>query len=96
MNPQFDGTGYLLTASVAAVGGYAVAAMRYAPRIAELAQRVDSAERGLHGQGQAIDELSEALRSLLGALEGNGRTATREQAVSAARRALVRRSGDGG
>jgi hypothetical protein len=37
LDSDFSGTGYFLTASVAAIGGYAVASMRYASRIAELA-----------------------------------------------------------
>jgi hypothetical protein len=88
---NFDGAGYLLTASVAAVGGYAVATFRYAPRLAALAQRVEVAETSLFGQGREIHELSRALRSLLSELEGNGSGRAGTNAILAARDALSRR-----
>jgi hypothetical protein len=90
LDSDLHGTGYLLTASVAAVGGYAVASMRYAPRIAELAQRVDLAERSLFGQGQAIHELSDALHRLLGELDGSKAGTSQNEAIAAARWALSR------
>jgi hypothetical protein len=91
LDPDFHGTGYFLTASVAALGGYAVASMRYAPRIAELAQRVEMTERSLTGPGEAIDELSEALRSLLGELDSTSASPSQREAISAARWTLARR-----
>lgn len=90
MDSDFSGTGYFLTASVAAIGGYAVASMRYAPRIAELAQRVESTERSLSGQGQAIDELSEALHSLLGEFDSSATSPSQQEAIAAARWLLAR------
>ena len=91
MDSDFGGTGYFLTASVAAIGGYAVASMRYAPRIAELAQRVDLTERSLSGQGRALDELSEALQSLLAEFDKTGASASQQEAIAAARWLLARR-----
>ena len=91
LDSNLQGTSYLLTASVAAVGGYAFASMRYAPRIAELAQRVEMAERSLFGHGQAIHELSDALRSLLFELGGGAASASQREAIAAAQWALARR-----
>ncbi|MGE3692917.1 MAG: hypothetical protein AB7F98_16200 [Novosphingobium sp.] len=90
MDPGFAGTGYLLTASAAALGGYAVASMRYAPRLADLAGRVALAEQDLRGQGEALLELSEALRSLLHSLDREADPAARIEAMAAAHRALTR------
>lgn len=89
MAPEVQGTGFLLTASVAAWGGYAMARMRYAPRIAQLASRVDLAEHNLCGQGAAILELSEALRSLLRSLEAGVDPVARIEAIAAAHRTLT-------
>ena len=89
VEPGLGGTGYLLTASVAAWGGYAFASMRYAPRIAQLAGRVDLAERDLLGHSAAILELSEALRSLLRSLDSGADPSVRIEAVAAAHRALT-------
>ncbi len=91
LDGDLNGTGYLLTASVAAAGGYAIAAMRYAPQIAQLAERIESTERSLSGQGQAIDELSDALRSLVTAFDGSKSNATQREAITAAQWALTRR-----
>jgi hypothetical protein len=91
LGSEFGATGYLLTASLAAVGGYALASMRYAPQMAELAQRVEVAEHSLFGQGQAIHELSEALRSLLTELEEGARSEKQRNAIAAAQWALSRR-----
>jgi hypothetical protein len=83
-------TGYLLTSSVAAIGGYAFASMRYAPRIAQLAGRIALAERDLHGQGEALHELSIALRSLLRSLDTETDPVARIEAIASANRALTR------
>jgi hypothetical protein len=91
LGPGIDGTGYLLTASVGAVGGFALASMHYAPRLAVLAKRVESAERSLAGQGMAISELVEALNSLLTELDGKASGPSQQEAISAARWALSRR-----
>lgn len=91
MDPEFGGTGYILTASVAAVGGYGFASMRYAPRIADLAQRVASTERNLSGQGQAICELSDALKCLLAELDGADNPPSQREAIAAARWVLANR-----
>jgi hypothetical protein len=91
LDPEFGGTGYILTASVAALGGYAFASMRYAPRIADLAQRIESTERSLSGQGRAIDELSDALRSLLAELDGAANTPSQREAIAAAQWVLTNR-----
>lgn len=88
MAPHFYGTGYLLTASVAALSGYAAASMRYAPRIASLAGRVDVAEQDLHGHSAALLELSDVLRSLLRSLEAEAEPTARIEAIAAAHRTL--------
>lgn len=91
LDADLNGTGYLLTASVAAAGGYAIAAMRYAPQIAQLARRIELTEVSLSGQGQAIDELSDALRSLLAAFDGSKSNPSQREAIAAAQWALTRR-----
>lgn len=90
LDSDFNDTGYFLTASVAALGGYAVASMRYAPRIAELAQRVEVAERDLYGQGQAIHELSRALRDLVAELGGQAGSPSQREAIAAAQWLLAK------
>ena len=91
VDPDLHGTGYLLTASLSALGGYAVAAMRYAPRIAELARRVEVTERSLTGHGAAIEELCDALRSVLGELDTAQASPSQREAIAAARWVLARR-----
>jgi hypothetical protein len=87
---SLQSSGYLLTASVAALGGYAFASLRYAPRLAQLAGRITIAERDLQGQGEALHELSEALRSLLRSLDAEADPISRIEAIASANRALTR------
>jgi hypothetical protein len=84
-------SGYVLTAGIAGGAGYYLAGIRAAPRMAELARRVDVAERCLYRQGQDMRELSQALRGLLAELERLPRDPSRSAAVLAARTALADR-----
>lgn len=84
-------SGYVLTAAVAGGAGYYLAGQRAAPRLEELGRRVDVAERCLYQQGQAMRDLSEALRGLLSELERLPRDPSRSAAILAARSVLADR-----
>lgn len=82
--------GYLATAMVSGTGGYYVAVVRSKPVTAELAMRVDVAERGLYNQGQAIRELAEALRGLLAEIDRDAEAPYAGSAISRAQQVLMK------
>lgn len=82
--------GYLATAAVSGTGGYWVALVKARPLTAELAMRVDVAERGLYNQGQAIRELAEALRGLLAEIDRDAEAPSSRNAIVHAQHVLMK------